>query len=54
MAVISEEKVAQFERLFADASMAGMLELEWQDFEGFVEYVFTCAGYAVKNVSKNY
>ena len=53
-AVLTEEKVKQFEKLFASPSVESMLGLEWQDFEGFVEYVFTCAGYAVKNVSKEY
>jgi chromosome partitioning protein len=53
VAVLTEAKVAQFEKVFASPLVEGMLGLEWQDFEGFVEYVFTCAGYAVKNVSKD-
>ena len=54
VAVLTEEKVAQFEDLFADPSIRKMLDLEWRDFEGFVEYVFTCAGYAVENVSEQH
>lgn len=52
-AEFSEEKVRQFEELFANPTIPAILEYPWQHFEGFVEYVFTCAGYAVKNVSGN-
>jgi chromosome partitioning protein len=49
---LSDEQVKTFEELFANPTLNDMLEVPWQEFEGFVDYVFTCAGYAVKNVSK--
>lgn len=52
-AEFSEEKVRQFEELFAHPTIPSIVAYPWQHFEGFVEYVFTCAGYAVKNVSGN-
>src|SRR6185312_1011134 len=52
-AEFSEETVGQFEALFANPTIPAILAYPWQHFEGFVEYVFTCAGYAVKNVSGN-
>jgi chromosome partitioning protein len=54
VAALTEEKVKQFEELFANPTIPAMLEYPWQQFEGFVEYVFTCAGYAVVNVSQQY
>lgn len=51
VAEFSEETVRQFEELFANPTIPAILEYPWQHFEGFVEYVFTCAGYAVGNVS---
>lgn len=38
-------------RLFAAPSTEGMLELDWSEFEDFVQHVFECAGYAVEKVS---
>jgi hypothetical protein len=42
---------ARLARLFAAPSKQGMLELDWAEFEDFVQYVFECAGYAVEKVS---
>lgn len=50
-AVRDEEKVSRFEQLFARPSITGMLELSWQDFQDFVAYVFTWAGYTVEHVA---
>src|SRR6185312_13286126 len=52
-AEFSEETVGQFEALFANPTIPAILAYPWQHFEGFVEYVFACAGYAVRNVSGN-
>lgn len=49
----TDEKIALFEKLVVDPTIERMIGMPWQDFEDFVEYVFTCAGYAVKNVSKD-
>lgn len=42
-----------FDRLFASPSIESMLDLSWSDFEDFVQYVFECAGYAVRKVSSH-
>lgn len=50
-AELTEERINQFEELCADPSIPAMLDLEYRDFQDFVNYVFTCAGYAVEDVS---
>src|SRR5258708_21896474 len=52
--VLTEEKVSQFEKLFDNPTIPMMLDLSYQDFQGFVQYVFTCAGYAVEDVSEQH
>jgi cellulose biosynthesis protein BcsQ len=47
---LTEEKVKQFEALFALPSIETMLALDSTDFEHFVAHVFTCAGYIVQHV----
>lgn len=42
-----------FEALFASPSIAKMLELTWQQFEDFIQYVFECAGFTVKKVASH-
>jgi chromosome partitioning protein len=48
--IIDQEAVARYEALFSHPSAADMLALTWGDFEQFVAYVFTCAGYTVEYV----
>lgn len=48
--VIDAQAVARYEALFEEPSLQGMLDLSWEDFEQFVAYVFTCAGYTVEYV----
>lgn len=52
VATFSDERIKQFEELFAIPTIPSILAYPWQHFEGFVEYVFSCAGYAVVNVSQ--
>lgn len=49
---VTDDELELFERLFTMPSLEGMLapHLEWQAFERFVAYVFTCAGYTVSHV----
>ena len=37
---------------FRDPSLAGMIGLEWSEFEDFVHYVFSQAGYHVTKVAR--
>jgi chromosome partitioning protein len=49
--VVEAAKVAQFEGLFKEPSVESMLELNWSEFQDFVQYVFECAGYVVEYVA---
>src|SRR5260221_4937790 len=50
-ATMDAASAARLARLFAAPSKQGMLELDWAEFEDFVQHVFECAGYAVEKVS---
>lgn len=47
----STAMVDTFEDIFGSPSVDKMLQLTWQQFEDFVQYVFECAGYAVEKVA---
>lgn len=50
---LDPKRLALFEDLFRNPSCVRMHdELSPDDFEVFVDYVFTCAGYAVEDVSE--
>ena len=51
VATMDAASAARLARLFAAPSKQGMLELDWAEFEDFVQHVFECAGYAVEKVS---
>lgn len=51
VAVLTDEEVKLFEELFNNPTIEAMLSLSYREFQGFVDYVFTCAGYAVEDVS---
>lgn len=43
-----------FEAIFRYPSLDKMLALHWRDFERFIAHVFTCAGYHVENVARQF
>ena len=45
---------AEFAHIFKSPSIEGMLALSPSNFEHFVAYVFTCAGFHVKHVANNH
>jgi hypothetical protein len=51
VAVLTDEEVKLFEELFRHPTIEDMLSLSYREFQGFVDYVFTCAGYAVEDVA---
>ncbi len=50
--VLTEDRVKLYEDLFDNPTIPAMLDLDYREFQGFVEYVFSCAGYAVEDVSE--
>lgn len=49
-----DDKQRTFEQLFKKPTIEAMLELSWQDFQAFVAYVFTYAGFTVDEVSTQF
>lgn len=47
------QPVEKFENLYLDPTIDQLTALSPEEFEGFVEYVFACAGYAVENVARH-
>lgn len=43
-----------FEQIFRYPSLDKMLALHWRDFERFIAHVFTCAGYHVQDVARDF
>lgn len=43
-----------FEQIFRYPTLEKMLALHWRDFERFIAHVFTCAGYHVEDVARNF
>src|SRR5579859_4642792 len=49
---VDAAKVAVFEQIFAQPHLDHMHQLDPDDFEQFVAYVFRCAGYIVEHVAR--
>ena len=43
-----------FEAIFRYPTLDKMLALSWRDFERFIAHVFTCAGYQVEDVARDF
>ncbi|HEU5346535.1 MAG TPA: AAA family ATPase [Ktedonobacterales bacterium] len=43
-----------FEAIFRYPTLEKMLALSWRDFERFIAHVFTCAGYHVEDVARDF
>jgi chromosome partitioning protein len=54
MASQADEALPDFEAMFADPSIAKLVDLTPGQFEHFVAYVFTCAGYMVEHVGTRF
>ena len=44
-------QTVDFEELFRNPTLDKLTNLSWTQFESFIQYVFTCAGYFVEKVS---
>ena len=51
---VTKDKIALFESMFKIPSLEDMHSLDPTDFERFVAYVFTCAGYTVEHVAREH
>lgn len=51
---VDATKIAEFEAIFREPTIDRMLALSPTDFEYFVGYVFTCAGYVVEYVASHH
>ena len=53
MALVTGEsaQTVDFEELFRNPTLDKLTNLSWTQFESFIQYVFTCAGYFVEKVS---
>jgi chromosome partitioning protein len=54
VAVLTEDKVALFEKLFARPTIEAIHALGWPDSEHFMAHVFACAGYTVEHVANKH
>jgi hypothetical protein len=51
---VNAATVQSFENLFKKLTIQGMLNLDWESFQPFVQYVFECAGYVVEYVGNRH